>query len=181
MPARASSRSAAGGEVQASRATLAVGSQSKAIGDQLRKAAATIVKATVLEIDANLRASPDEGGTPVDTGNARSNWIPSIGSPHDGEVSGDGGHAAGVAAVAGYQLQAGPVFVSNAAPYIDALNRGSSTQAPAMFIESAVDKALATMQGRFGNAAISVDKFRDDVGSAGAENLASAYSPFGDD
>ena len=47
--------------------------QSKAIGAQLRTAAADIVKATILEIDANLREV-----TPVATGHARANWVPSI-------------------------------------------------------------------------------------------------------
>jgi hypothetical protein len=160
---------------------VAGSSKAKALSDQLRKAAATIVKATALEIDANLRASPDQGGTPVDTGNARANWIPSIGQPHDGEVSGNGAHDAGVAQLARYQLSAGPVHITNAAPYIDALNHGSSKQAPALFVESAIDRALVTMQQRFGAAAIPVEKFRDQVGAAGAENLASAYNPFGSD
>lgn len=158
-----------------------MGAQSKKIGDQLRASLATIVKATAMEVAANLRMPPDEGGTPVDTGHARANWIPSIGEsdPTIVDGAGDGGYATGVAKLASYQLQAGPVFVSNAAPYIDALNNGSSKQAPAMFVEAAIDRALVTMQAKFGGAAISLDKFQSAVGGAGAENLASAYDPLG--
>lgn len=153
-----------------------MGKQSVAIGNQLRASIATIVKTTVLEIDANLRASPDQGGTPVDTGNARARWVPNIATPARG-----GDHDAGVASVLGYKIGDGPVFESNDADYITALNNGHSKQAPALFVETAVDKALATMQQRYGSASISLDRFRDNVGAAGAENLASAYSPFGDD
>lgn len=156
--------------------------QSAAIGNQLRASIATIVKAMVLEIDANLRASPDQGGTPVDTGHARANWIPNIGTPADASGNtDDGSHDAGLARLLAYKLTDGPAYESNHVPYINSLNYGHSKQAPALFIESCVDKALATMQTRFGSAAISIDRFRDSVGSVGAENLASAYSPFGDD
>lgn len=158
-----------------------MGKQSASIGDQLRKAVGTIVKATVLEIDANLRASPDQGGTPVDTGHVRANWVPNIGSPADVVADGDGAHAAGLAALIAYKLEQGPAYESNHVPYISSLNYGHSAQAPALFVEAAVDRALVTMQGRYGSAAISVDRFRDDVGGQGAENLASAYSPFGGD
>lgn len=157
--------------------------QSKAIGDDLRKALATVVKATALEIDANLRMAPDEGGTPVDTGHARANWIPSVGQPSELDVEGstDAAHDAGVARVASYRLENGSVFVSNAAPYIERLNNGSSKQAPAMFVETAIDRALVTMEQKFGARAIPVDDFRSAVGGAGAENMASAYSPFAED
>jgi hypothetical protein len=156
------------------------GQQSKTIGDQLRAAAATIVKAVVLEIDANLRRAPSQGGTPVATGYARANWVPSIGAPHEGAASGEGAHAAGLSAVLGYVLEDGAAYVSNSAAYIEALNHGHSTQAPALFIEAAVDQAIVTMQARYGSAAIQIERFRDAVGGQGAANLASAYSPFGE-
>lgn len=157
-------------------------SQASKVGDALKKQIATVVKATALEIDANLRASPDEGGTPVDTGHARANWIPSIGQPSDIDAAGstDAAHDTGVAQVVGYTLDRGSVFVSNSAPYIERLNNGWSQQAPALFVETAMDRALATMQQKFGSRAIPVDDFRDTVGSVAAENLASAYSPFED-
>ena len=155
------------------------GKQAKSIGDQLRAAAATIVKATVLEIDANLRAAPSAGGTPVSTGYARANWVPSVGAPHEGATSGEGAHAAGLAAVLAYVLEDGAAWLSNSAAYIEALNHGHSKQAPSLFIENAVDRAFVAMQARYGSAAIPIEKFRNTIGGQGAANLASAYSPFG--
>lgn len=134
--------------------------KAKSIGDQLRAGVEGIVKATVLRIDANLRAPPEQGGTPVDTGFARASWAPSAGEPTDDRRS-------GMASLLAYKLEDGPAYVSNGAAYVPRLNAGSSTQAPAMFIEACIDRALAEMQ--------------QDRGGAGAANLASAYSPFGDD
>ncbi len=151
------------------------GKQSKAIGDQLRAAVADIVKATVLELDANLREV-----TPVDTGHARANWVPSIGVPHQGEDTG-ASQAAAVSAVLAYKLEDGPAWETNNVPYITALNNGHSKQAPSLFIEYAVDKAMQTMQAKYGARAIPVEKYQSVVGGVGAANLASAYSPFGGD
>jgi hypothetical protein len=157
------------------------GGQAKAIGDQLRGGVATIVKATALGIDAGLRAAPSQGGTPVATGHARANWVPSVTQPHEGETNGEGAHAAGLAEVLGYELGDGAVYISNSAGYVERLNRGSSKQAPALFIEAVIDRVLAEMQQRYGARAVSLERFQGEVGGAGAANLASAYSPFGDD
>lgn len=154
------------------------GGQSKAIGDELRKQVATIVKATVLELDANLREA-----TPVDTGHARANWVPSIGSPSSAEDAG-AAHEAGTAAILAYKLEDGPAWESNNVPYVLALNAGSSTQAPALWIEAAIDKTNATMQQRYGDRAIKIvgdTGTADRVGGQGAANMAGAYSPLGDD
>jgi len=156
------------------------GSQAKSVGDQLRAAAATVVKATAMEIAANLRASPSAGGTPVKTGHARANWILHVGSPFGGEVDGDAAAAAGYADVASYELADGAIHLTNNTPYILLLNAGWSKQAAALFIEAAIDRAVATMEARYGSTTISVDRFRAIGGAIGAENVASAYSPFGD-
>lgn len=129
----------------------------KEVGDRLR--AAILVEARsalALELDAELRKR-----TPVDTGHARANWIPSVGVPADGE-GGSAAHAAGVAAV----LAAGPnedMFVTNNVPYIDRLIAGSSTQAPAGWDLEAVDTAVASVQARYNALDIDVT-----VGPAGA-------------
>lgn len=153
-----------------------MGAQARAIGDRLRKHIETIFKALCLEIDRELRKA-----TPVDTGHARANWVPSVGSPHFGEVAttrvagtvGSSAHAAGVASVLSFKLGDGALWVSNAVPYIEVLNYGHSNQAPPLFIEAAIDRAIATIQQRY---AINISLDRP----TGAENLASAYSPFGD-
>lgn len=88
--------------------------------------------------------------TPVDTGWARANWIPQIGVPFEGNATvtdpqpGDvasaaGQQAAGQAAILGYRIELGSVFISNNVPYIINLNNGSSRQAPPMFVERAID------------------------------------------
>ena len=126
-----------------------MGAQSQRIGDAIRAELATVVKALILEIDANLRADPAEGGTPVDTGHARANWIPSIGAPHSSEVDGTGAHESAIAAMLGYKLEDGAAFESNSAPYINALNYGHSKQRPRMFVEDCVDRAVVTIQQRY--------------------------------
>lgn len=148
----------------------------------MRAEVARQAKALILDIARNLRVRPPEG-TPVDTGHARRNWVPSVGQPHTGELDDDAAFEAGLAAVLAYKLGDGALYVSNATPYIRALNYGTSKQSPAGFVERAVDQALAKAQSR-GADAIDVSElrsaFQDVVGGEGAENLASAYSPFGE-
>jgi len=111
-----------------------------------------IIQKIALDIVANLVASPPEGGTPVDTGWARANWVPRIGEPfrgtagtreqaEQGNVS-NSEQGAGIASVLGYTLARGRVFISNNVPYIGRLNAGSSRQAPAGFVEAAITKAV---------------------------------------
>jgi hypothetical protein len=112
-----------------------------------------IIKKLALDIVANLVSAPTDGGTPVDTGWARANWIPRIGEPfrgtagtraqaEAGNVSG-AEQGAGIASVAaGYRMTSGKVFISNNVPYIVRLNEGSSRQAPAGFVQAAVAKAV---------------------------------------
>lgn len=150
--------------------------ESRAIGEKLRRHIEQIFKALTLEIDRELRKS-----TPVDTGHARANWVPSVGAPHVGEADvvrvgstiGSSAHASGVAEVLRFKLGDGDLWVSNAAPYIEILNYGWSDQAPRMFIEAAVERAIATINARY-SVSISIDR---PVG----EGLASAYSPFDSD
>jgi len=82
---------------------------------------------------------------PVDSGRSRSNWRTSIGTPN---LKYDRGADSGANAMAS-QARAGmngasykttKFYVSNSAPYIETLNRGSSPQAPAHWIRSAVKK-----------------------------------------
>ncbi len=164
-----------------------MGSQSAAIGEQLRNALAQACRALALEIDKELRRSGT--GTPVDTGHARANWVPSIGTPALEEVEGLSAHAAGVAAVLKFKLGDGALFISNGVPYINRLNYGHSKQAPRLFVEACIDRALSTIQARYAGR-ISIDRASVFAGSAGgqeylggeaAANLASSYSPFGGD
>lgn len=120
-----------------------MGKQAAAIGDNLRREVGNVMKALALEIDKELRKA-----TPVDTGHARRNWVPSVGQPHESEESSDAAHAAGVVAVLGYVL-GDPLWVANNVPYINALNYGHSKQRPAGFVERAVDIAFQRVQQRY--------------------------------
>lgn len=84
--------------------------------------------------------------TPIDTGRASGNWITQIGSPDTGydpnetggpQTSIDRAKAA-LAALAVGQT----VYISNNVPYIVPLNQGTSSQAPAGFVEMSAVSAL---------------------------------------
>lgn len=159
-----------------------MGAQSQRIAAAMRAETANIIRFITLGIDRRLRRNPKRGGTPVDTGHARANWIPSVGDPFPGEVPGvsSSEHDAGVAAVLGYKLGDGPTWVTNNVSYILVLNDGWSDQQPAGFIERAIDETLAEAREKFGEINITAGTPQQ-LGQAGAENLASAYSPFDDD
>ncbi len=157
-----------------------MGAQADAIIAKRRTLIGDVVKATLLEIDANLRRSPDQGGTPVATGWARANWVPALGSPHRGEVpADDSAHDAGVASILKFVLGQGPLYESNSAPYINSLNYGHSKQAPAMFIERCVDEALQTMQqqlaGRLDLSSI-IAKTREAIGAIAVQHALNALT-----
>ena len=109
-----------------------------------------IIKDITLEATANLIED-----TPVDTGWARANWIPSITTPVEenltgvdpepGQVAGaKGKQSNGIAQVATrYRIKSGAVFITNNVPYVPRLNDGSSVQAPSGFVQAAIRKAIA--------------------------------------
>lgn len=100
--------------------------------------------------------------TPVDKGRARSNWIVQMDAPArtaiDAYVPGDKGSTAGPnsasaiaqgqAVIARYDGDRNSgIAISNNLPYINALNSGSSRQAPAGFIQKAVQAAVRQVRG----------------------------------
>lgn len=102
-------------------------------------------------------------GTPFDTGNARFNWQTSldskigysIRSPYfSPPISPRGGYkgapAAGYAAARGFPViasfnngQHSSIHITNNLPYINRLNEGYSTQAPAHYVQTAIGLALS--------------------------------------
>lgn len=126
----------------------------------LDKFTAKEIVALALNMDANLRED-----TPVDTGWARANWIPSVGEPalldshlkdpNPGAVMArEQVHSAGLNAVLGWKVGDGPIFVTNNVPYIGALNNGHSAQAPAGFVQIALERAVRQTGSAAGNKAI---------------------------
>lgn len=118
--------------------------------------------ALALNVNANLRDNPP-GGTPIDTGWASANWVPSVGEPAmvPGEPADpkEGPTVAEVAAraqiadqgmndVLSWRLQDGPIFSTNNVPYIGALNAGHSPQSPRGFVQTAIEKAVRETYSR---------------------------------
>lgn len=102
--------------------------------------------------------------TPVDTGRARSNWIVEIGSasndineefgPHNsnGALGTRRALDQGAATIGTYQ-KGEVIHITNNLPYIEALNDGTSAQAPANFVQEAVQAGVDTI----GDARITVN------------------------
>jgi len=123
-------------------------------GRQVEEGVNEIVKKTAIVADREVVLS-----TPVDTGRARSNWLLSLGGPSTSEIEayaqgkgGSSGTANANAAMA--QAQAAvqarrpeqDVYISNNVPYIGRLNDGWSAQAPAGFVQAAVQRAAAAIR-----------------------------------
>lgn len=150
--------------------------QAAAIGARLRAELAGAARALTLEVTANLIEA-----CPVDTGNTRARFIPSIGEPGEGASA----QQAGMAAVATYKLGDGPLHITNNTPYLPFLLVGSSSQAAPGWDLAAIDQAVQTVQQQYGAVAIDVTDQRGAIlserGAVSAGNLAGAYSPFGGD
>lgn len=99
--------------------------------------------------------------TPVDEGRARSNWTVGLGGPPDegnfpAFVPGEDGStaaantnaaiAAGEAAMRDRDIEQA-IYITNEVPYIESLNDGSSAQAPAGFVQRAVQYGTAVGSG----------------------------------
>lgn len=105
--------------------------------------------------------------TPVDTGEAISNWLVGRGRPRRSIIKphfpGKGGSTAranrlATVKEASRRVRAGktrPIWISNNVPHMEFLNRGSSTQAPAGFIQNALVSAQQAVRRTkvFGRAA----------------------------
>lgn len=123
---------------------------------QVRK----LVLKTALLVDQVLVLS-----TPVDTGVARSNWLPSLDgsrrevipaySPYPqfrdptkfGEQTNARGAMDAARLVVAARTSSGQdIYFTNNVPYIAELNNGKSSQAPAAFVQMAVESAAAAIR-----------------------------------
>lgn len=103
------------------------------------------VRATGLTIYGSLIDNPDNGGTPIKTGYARSSWNISTGQPVGKLAAPTRDKNGSYSPDSSPQLQITKekiedIYITNAVPYIVFLNQGSSKQAPAMFIERAIER-----------------------------------------
>lgn len=102
-------------------------------------------------------------GTPVDLGFARSGWTPTVGTPATQRLDPPKDKAAAkaiaskrytenqaraIALAKAYKLTNGSVYISNPVPYIVPLNNGSSSQAPARFVERAIEATIRSFDGK---------------------------------
>lgn len=93
------------------------------------------VRKTVLAIDNALVNT-----TPVDTGRARSNWLPNLDGPADGTVGPSSSPSAKTAGlVRQFDVNVNSaIHLTNNLPYIASLDRGSSKQRAAGFVRRAI-------------------------------------------
>ena len=123
-------------------------------GQQVNDGTNRLVRTVALRADQAIVSA-----TPVDTGQARSNWLVSTISPRIETIPpyslGSGGStgAANVAAalaqgraVIATRRDGDDIFIANSLDYIERLNEGFSAQAPAMFVEAAVAAAADSVE-----------------------------------
>lgn len=125
-------------------------------GEQVEKNLNETVKAVALAAHQQIVTA-----TPVDTGLARSNWIPSLNQPvtspkespfAPGSKGSTGGANIASALEEARQIISGcepgqDIWISNNLPYIRALNYGEhSKQAPKNFVEQGVMAGLAELR-----------------------------------
>jgi len=82
--------------------------------------------------------------TPVDTGRARSNWIPRVGSPASQTRKKSTPSSLASFARKEFNRKTVPfgsnLYIANNLPYIERLNQGYSKQAPMHFVEMAIQE-----------------------------------------
>lgn len=124
--------------------------QINAIIRALNQVTERVVVKIALDVTANLKSRGTSTGTPVDTGWASANWVPSLAFPRR-EPAGTKAavdaarrvQSSGESSVLRYRRrQHRRVFISNNVPYINALNNGRSPQQSAGFVQRAIRKAV---------------------------------------
>ena len=107
------------------------------------------VRDITVKVSVNLTAFLAED-TPKLTGWAASNWVPAIGAPVSAPFGSklavsSSAQEAGKALLIGTYALPQIIHVNNPVHYIEELNRGTSTQAPADFVQTAIAKAIKTV------------------------------------
>ena len=131
--------------------TIGSGSDSAVLDrvmDELVAETGEWVRMLIVEIVADLTEA-----TPRDTGWAANNWIPQVGADQEAfPVEGTGAPTpvdlSTVLSASAEQLAREGGIAGNGVPYIVDLNDGSSSKAPAAFVQAARDKAVKTVSDR---------------------------------
>jgi len=113
-------------------------------GKQVEDGVERAVQKTFIAIGATIVPA-----TPVDTGRARGGWLSgkSVAPSGEGALDPGGQGAISSATAVGISLRVEDVgVIVNNVPYITKLNRGTSRQAPAGFVEKAVQAATRTVR-----------------------------------
>lgn len=119
----------------------------KKFGEVTAEEARVIFQKIALDLDARIVL-----GTPVDTGRARGNWFPSVGTPSNQvnmnatDKSGASAIAAAQGVVAGLKL-GDIVWFTNNLPYILPLENGHSGQAPQGMVDINLNAVAAEYGG----------------------------------
>lgn len=117
-----------------------MGSAADIVVKELRRELEGYVLFLATEIQANLVES-----TPVDTGWARANWLASVGVPNTsspGRPKGKSKISKRPKVVTSYKLGSGGIWIANNVPYIGRLADGWSQQAPAGWVDAAIQRAM---------------------------------------
>lgn len=115
---------------------------------RVEPAMANVLKTAALNVVKDVASD-----TPIKTGQAQSNWLTSIGTPNPfyqaNELSNSGWRDSldfAKQVLANYKTS-DPIHITNNVPYIVELNRGTSKQAPALFVQAAVLRATYRLRG----------------------------------
>lgn len=125
---------------------------SKGLAEVLKRVVGKVASSLAQNITVRLRERPPgtQFGTPVDTGWASSNWVPSVGKEIAAPVGSKRAVStstsdSGLQALRAYRWTPDSViYVSNLVPYIQELDRGYSRQQPAGFVQRAIMQVLMT-------------------------------------
>lgn len=93
------------------------------------------IRAIALIVDAELVRT-----TPVDKGRARANWLPSLNVPDNRMIDGPASNKPSIKPTLNSFKLSDTILITNNLPYIRSLNDGSSQQAPAGFVDMALEK-----------------------------------------
>lgn len=119
-----------------------MGKETNRVIKLLKKTTEKAARKLVLDIHGGLVEE-----TPVLTGWARNNWVPSVSVPvtvtaGDPENVSGAQMTGGIASILGWSFKDGPAWIANNVPYIKKLNEGHSAKAPAGFVDSVIQREV---------------------------------------